>query len=47
MRALTSTIAGDHRRRSATDALSDARRAEWLALVRLFANLDDDEATAS
>jgi len=42
MRALTSTVASNHRRRASTDALDDARRAEWLNLVRLFAQLDDE-----
>jgi hypothetical protein len=42
MRALTSTVASDRRRQASTDALDDARRAEWMALVRLFAQLDEE-----
>ena len=46
MRALTSTVANDHRRQAASDAVDDARRSEWLALVRLFAQLDDERPGA-
>jgi len=44
MRALTSTVASDRRRLSSSDALDDARRAEFMALVRMFATLDDEYA---
>jgi hypothetical protein len=42
MRALTSTVANNNRRQASTDALDDARRAEWMTLVRLFAQLDEE-----
>jgi len=41
MRALTSSVARTSRLPASSDALDDARRAEWMALIRLFANLDD------
>ena len=46
VRALVSTYANDRRRQAASDVLDDARRAEHLALVRLFAQLDDERSAS-